>query len=79
VNGDAQDALAELQAIFAEAGTDRGFLEDLRKHLEPFLNKVPDDLRDDVPLLELSRQKRFADIVQQVAPGLLAQLNAQVS
>lgn len=78
-SGESREALAELQAIFAEASSDPDFLEDLQHQLHPFLNKVSDELKEDVPLLQLARQKRFADIVQEVAPGLLAQLGSKVS
>lgn len=76
--GDAREALSELQAIFAEAGSDPHFLEQLQQQLQPFLNKVSDELDEEVPLLELARNKRFADMVQEVSPGLLAQLSAKV-
>jgi len=77
-SGESREALAELQEIFAEASDDPEFLEHLREQLQPFLNKVSDDLREDVPLLELARQKRLAEMVQEVAPGLLAQLSSKV-
>jgi DNA repair exonuclease SbcCD nuclease subunit len=77
--GESREALAELQGIFAEASSDPDFLEDLQHQLHPFLNKVSDELKEDVPLLQLARQKRFADIVQEVAPGLLAQLGSKVT
>lgn len=76
--GESGEAFAELQAIFAEASTDAEFLEELQQQLQPFLNKVSDELKEDVPLLELTRRKRFADIVQEVAPSLLAQLSSKV-
>lgn len=77
--GESREALTELRAIFDEAGTDPEFLEELQQQLQPFLNKVSDDVNEDVPLLALVRQKRFADLVQEVAPSLLAQLSSKVS
>lgn len=77
-SGESYEALAELQAIFSEASQDIEFLEELQEQLRPFLSKVSDDLKDDVTLLELSRKKRFADIVQEVAPALLDQLSSKV-
>jgi hypothetical protein len=77
-SGESHEAIAELQAIFSEAGQDIEFLERLQEQLRPFLNKISDDLKDDVPLLDLARQKGFADIVQEVAPALLAQLRSEV-
>lgn len=77
-SGESREALTELQEIFAEASKDPEFLEHLQEQLQPFLNKVSDELKEDVPLLELARQKRFDDMVQEVAPGLLAQLSSKV-
>lgn len=74
---DTREALADLQAIFAEAAADPDFLAQLQQQLQPFLNKVPDELDDDVPMLALARHQQFADMVQDVAPGLLAQLGAK--
>lgn len=76
-SGESREALGELQEIFAEASSDQGFLEHLQQQLQPFLNKVSDELKEDVPLLELARQKRLAEMVQEVAPGLLAQLGSK--
>jgi len=76
-SGESREALSELQEIFAEASSDPQFLEQLHQQLQPFLNKVSDDLVEDVPLLELARQKRLAEMVQAVAPGLLAQLGSK--
>ena len=78
VGGESPEALSELQAIFAEAATDPEFLEHLQLQLQPFLNKVSEEVNQEVPLLELARQKRFADLVQEVAPGLIGQLGAKV-
>jgi len=75
---DSREALLELHAIFAEAGEDPDFLEQLQQQLQPFLNKVSDELDEEVPLLQLARSKRFADMVHELSPGLLAQLSAKV-
>lgn len=77
-NGESIEALVELQAILEEASSDIAFLAELQGQLKAFLNKVSDDLKEDVPFLELAREERFAAIVQQVAPGVLAQLSAKV-
>ncbi len=74
---ESREALAELRALFTEASGDNEFLEELQRQLQPFLNKVSDEVKGDVPLLELARQKRFADIVREVTPGLLAQLSSR--
>jgi exonuclease SbcD len=76
-SGDSPESLAELQTILAEAAGDPDFLKDLEEQFRPFLNKVSDDLKEDVPLLELVRQQRYADVVQDVAPALLAQLSVK--
>lgn len=77
-SGESHEALGELQAIFSEACEDPEFLAGLKEQLQPFLNKVSDELNEDVPLLTLARQERFADIVREVAPGLLEQLSTKV-
>ncbi|MDB5875718.1 MAG: metallophosphoesterase [Ramlibacter sp.] len=75
-SGAANEALAELRGIFSEAWEDPEFLQELQEQLRPFLNKVSDELKEDVPLLDLARGSQFADIVKEVAPGMLAQLSA---
>lgn len=77
-NGDSLEALAELQAILTEASSDSEFLRGLQEQLKPFMNKASDDLKEDVPFLNLARKERFAAIVQRVAPGVLAQLSSMV-
>ena len=77
VPGESREALSELQAIFAEAATDPEFLEHLQQQLQPFLNKVSEEVNEETPLLELARHQRFADMVQEVAPGLIGQLSAK--
>lgn len=74
---ESHEALGELQSIFAEASQDPEFLAELQDQLRPFLNKASDELRDDVPLLDLARQKQFESIVQEVAPSLLAKLSSK--
>lgn len=75
--GESREALADLQAIFDEASSDPDFMAHLQQQLQPFLNKVSDEMNEDVPLLELARQKRFPEMVLEVAPALLSQLNAK--
>ncbi|MBW8831281.1 MAG: DNA repair exonuclease [Burkholderiales bacterium] len=71
-----REALADLQSILFEAGEDADFLRELLGEIQPFLNKVSGDVRDDAPLLALAREGRLGDLVKQVAPALLAQLSA---
>jgi DNA repair exonuclease SbcCD nuclease subunit len=79
VDPESREALSELQVILAEATADPDFLGHLREELVPFLNKLPDEIKYDVPLLLLAREQRFGDLVSEVAPGLLARLTAKVS
>jgi exonuclease SbcD len=77
--GDAGEAIAELRSIFDEAKDDPDFLRHLQLELQPFINKVPDEVGHEVPLIELAKQERFADLIQQVAPSLIAKLKAGVA
>lgn len=79
VDPDSREALSELQVILAEATADPDFLAQLQEELAPFLNKLPDDIKYDVPLLSLAREQRFGDLVTEVAPDLLARLSAKVA
>lgn len=76
---ESREALAELHVILAEAQTDPDFLAHLQEELAPFLNKLSEEVKHDVPLLSLAREQRFGDLVGEVAPGLLARLSAKVS
>jgi hypothetical protein len=76
---ESREALSELQVILSEAKADPDFLAQLQEELAPFLNKLSDDVKYDVPLLSLAREQRFDDLVSEVAPGLLARLSAKVS
>lgn len=77
--GDAGEALAELSAIFEEAKDDPDFLRHLQSELQPFLNKIPDEIKNDAPLLELAKQGQFSRLAQEIAPGLIAQLSSKVA
>ena len=75
---DSREALQELQAILQEAKSDPDFLAHLEEELAPFVNKLSDEVRSDVPLISLARDKRFADLLAEVAPGLVARISAKV-
>ena len=75
---DSREALQELQAILQEAKSDPDFLAHLEEELAPFVNKLSEEVRNDVPLISLAREKRFADLITEVAPGLLARISAKV-
>lgn len=74
---DSREALQELQAILQEARSDPDFLAHLEEELAPFVNKLSEEVRNDVPLISLAREKRFADLITEVAPGLLARISAK--
>ncbi len=79
VDPESREALTELQIILADAKEDPAFLEQLNAELTPFLNRLPDDIKHDVPLLSLARERRLGDLASGVAPDLLARLSAKVS
>ena len=68
------DALADLQALLAQAATDDDFLRSLADDLQALSAKAPLELTDAVPALKAVRAGAVAALVQQVTPGLLAQL-----
>jgi DNA repair exonuclease SbcCD nuclease subunit len=68
------DAFTDLQAILAEAVVDETFTEDLKAALAPFVAKAPLDLKSLVPLIEQVRQGELKELIDEVAPGLLAHL-----
>jgi exonuclease SbcD len=78
-DSESTEALSELQVILKEAQSDPDFLAHLQEELAPFLNKLSEEVKYDVPLLALAREQRFSDLVEQVAPGLLSRLSAKVS
>jgi exonuclease SbcD len=79
--GDAESrqALVDLQAILQEAQTDSLFLKHLEGELAPFLNRLSAEVKHDVPLVALARDRRFSDLVATVAPDLLAKLTSKVA
>jgi DNA repair protein SbcD/Mre11 len=68
------DAFTDLQAILEEAATDVDFNEELQAALAPFAAKVPLDLQQLVPLIEQIRKGDLKELIEDVAPGLLAHL-----
>ncbi|MEJ7931852.1 DNA repair exonuclease [Ramlibacter sp. AN1015] len=68
------DALASLAQILAEAEGDAELLRQLGADLAPFVNKLPPELRTQVPLLDLVTGARLDALVREVAPDLLAHL-----
>lgn len=68
------DAFTDIQAIFEEAAADADFIGALQTALAPFAAKAPLDLQDVVPLIEKIRTGALKELVDEVWPGLLAQL-----
>lgn len=71
------DAFTDLGTIFEEAGSDADFIKALQEALAPFAGKASFDLQPLVPLIEQIRTGALKELIDDVAPGLLAHL-AQV-
>lgn len=71
------DAFADLQSILEEAAADVEFSDALKAELTPFADKAPLDLNPLVPLITQIRRGELKELIDEVAPGLLAHL-AQV-
>jgi len=67
------DALAELQALLAEARHDETLLQELRDEFTQMLAKAP-DLLAEVPALRQARDGELGPVLDSVVPGLLARL-----
>ncbi|KAF0813917.1 putative metallophosphoesterase YhaO [Andreprevotia sp. IGB-42] len=68
------DAFTDLQTIFEEASTDLEFIKELKDALAPFVGKAPFDLQPLVPLIEKIRTGDLKELIDDIAPGLLAHL-----
>jgi DNA repair protein SbcD/Mre11 len=67
------DALAELQALLAEARHDEALMKDLRDEFNQMLAKAP-ELLAEVPALRQARDGELGAVLDSVVPGLLARL-----
>lgn len=67
------DALAELQALLAEARDDDGLMKELREDFQQMLAKAP-ELLAEVPALQQARDGDLGLVIDRVVPGLLARL-----
>lgn len=67
------DALAELEALLAEARHDEALLRELREDFNQMLAKAP-DLLAEVPALKQARDGELGPLLDGVVPGLLARL-----
>lgn len=66
------DALADLQALLAEAADDADFNASLADDFRTLLAKMPADLfKQDLPALDAARAGDFAGLIASVAPGLI--------
>lgn len=68
------DALADLQALLAEAPTSPEFLDSLLPELQAMVNKLPLDVLKAMPELERVRAGDLSALLDEVAPGLIAHL-----
>jgi exonuclease SbcD len=68
------DAFADLQSILGAAAADPVFIAELQAELAPFAARAPLDIQPLVPLLEQIRQGDLKELIDEVAPGLLALL-----
>lgn len=73
-----REALADLKQIFSEACQDPEFLEELDKELKTFATRTA-EVKEDLELMELVRVGKYAELIERVAPGVLAQLGAEDS
>ena len=68
------DAVADLQALLAQADTDPAFMQSLKDGLMQMVGKLPLEVIGAVPVLEDIRAGRLQPLVQATAPSLLAHL-----
>jgi DNA repair protein SbcD/Mre11 len=67
------DALAELQALLAEARHDETLMRELRDDFNQMLARAP-DLLTEVPALRNVREGDLTSVIDMVVPGLMARL-----
>ena len=70
------DAVADLAALLAGAPEDTDLLAALVEELRPLVDRAPPELLQTVPELAAIRSGELADLVREVAPGLVAYLAA---
>jgi len=68
------DAVADLQALLAQADTDPDFMQSLKDDLMQMVGKLPLEVIGAVPVLDDIRAGRLQPLVQATAPSLLAHL-----
>lgn len=70
------DAVADLAALLSAAPDDADLIAALAEDLRPLLDRAPPELAQAVPELAAVRSGQLADLMREVAPGLLAYLAA---
>ena len=68
------DAIADLQALLAQAHTDTALMKELQDGLMQMVGKLPLEVVGAVPVLEDIRAGRLETLVRSTAPSLLAHL-----
>ncbi len=68
------DAIADLQALLAQVAADEAFMRSLAEDLQQLSGRAPPELLQAVPALAAIRAGDVGPLVQEVIPGLLAQL-----
>lgn len=68
------DAIADLQRLLEEAPADEKFVADLSEELRQFTDRVPVELLQAAPVLQLVRSGDIAKLMHEVSSGLLAHL-----
>jgi hypothetical protein len=66
------EAIADLKALLAGAPEDPDLIAALAEEFRPLVDRAPPELLQAVPELAAIRSGELADLVREVAPGLLA-------
>lgn len=68
------DALADLQSLLVQAGSDPAFLASLSAEFQPLVGKLQLDVLQAMPELKAIRAGDFSEVLDEVGPGLIAHL-----
>lgn len=69
------DAIADLQALLAQAPQDAAFMQSLAEDLQALVGKAPPELAEAIPAFKAIRAGDVQALVEQVGPALLDQLS----
>lgn len=75
-SGDHAEALSDLRLMIAEAHADDAFVAGLQAGLMALVAKAPQELQDEVDWFREIRNGDVSGLLRDVAPGLMAQLDA---